>query len=97
MTGALYRLPEGVAFHDDPVSGRAYLARLPQGPISVLQGTAYVIWCAITAESARPGEDAASRVAAVTGLDPEDVRDDVLGFVKDLLDSGLLRPDSDGN
>ena len=78
--------------HTDPVavweSGNAvYIAVLPRGPITVLEGPAAAIWLAAHAGSI---EDAADRVASATGLDVEEIRASVDEFVGRLIAQGLL-------
>jgi hypothetical protein len=81
--------PNGVAVvADEPREGPVtYLARLPDGPIVVLEGTASIIW-----GQAVGGEvpDVASGVAAATGEEVTQIRDAVDQFLADLVDAGLL-------
>ena len=64
-----------------------YLALLPDGPISCLEGPAALVW-----EEAQtgPDEDLALRVAERAGVGVDDVRDDVIAFVAELVERGLL-------
>ena len=76
----------------DPVavweSGDAvYIAVLPRGPITVLEGPAATIWLAAHTGSI---ESAADRVAGATGLDVEEIRASVDEFVARLIAQGLL-------
>jgi hypothetical protein len=64
-----------------------YLAALPKGPITVLEGTAAVIW---REAMAGPLEAAADRVASATGLESEQIRGSVDEFVGLLVAQGLL-------
>ena len=64
-----------------------YIARLPDGPIIALEGTAALIW--IEACSPAPG-DLADRVADHVDRDAADIAADVEGFVDDLVARGLL-------
>ena len=78
--------------HTDPVAvwerdDAVYIAVLPRGPITVLQGVAAAIWLAAQAE---PMEAAADRVASATGLEAEEIRASVEEFVGDLIARGLL-------
>ena len=64
-----------------------YAARLPQGPILVLAGTAAVIWRA----ACDAGEGAvADRAAGSIDRDSSAIEDAVDGFVADLVARGLL-------
>lgn len=76
----------------DPVavwedSDAVYIAVLPRGPISVLEGPAATIWLAA---HAGPIEGAADRVAGATGLEVEEIRASVDEFVGRLIAQGLL-------
>lgn len=78
--------------HTDPVAvwergDVVYVAVLPQGPITVLEGPAATIWLAAHAGSI---EGAADRVAGATGLDVEEIRASVDEFVGRLIAQGLL-------
>lgn len=80
--------------HSDRVvvwkSGDAvYLAALPRGPITVLQGTAVTIWLAA---NAGPLEGAAERVAQAMGLQADEIRAPVDEFVARLVSQGLIAP-----
>lgn len=66
-----------------------YVAALPRGPITVLQGTAVTIWLAANTGSL---EGAAERVAQALGLEADDIRASVDEFVARLLDEGLISP-----
>jgi len=73
----------GVIVHDDAV----YVARLPQGPIVVLAGTAAVVWRAACGE----GEGTvAERAAGSVDRDSSAIAEAVDGFVADLVARGLL-------
>ena len=67
--------------------GTVYAARLPAGPIVVLDGIAALIW-----NEACSGERATitERVAEATDVAPDAIRADVDGFVADLVARGLL-------
>ena len=76
----------------DPVvvwqSGDAvYIAVLPRGPITVLEGSAATIWLAA---HAGPIEGAAERVAGATGMNVDEIRASVDEFVGRLISQGLL-------
>lgn len=64
-----------------------YVAPLPRGPITVLEGTAATIWIAA---NAGPIQGAADRVAGATGLRVDDIRESVDEFVGRLIAQGLL-------
>lgn len=66
-----------------------FVAVLPSGPIRVLQGTAAVIWRAL---SDGAPETTAERVAARTGAEVADIRADVDSFVQELRAAGVLPP-----
>lgn len=67
--------------------GIVYAARLPGGPIVVLEGIAALIW-----DEAFVGdrETIPDRVAAATDAAPDTIRADVDAFVADLVARGLL-------
>ncbi|MFZ1284195.1 MAG: PqqD family peptide modification chaperone [Propionicimonas sp.] len=69
------------------LDGVVYVARVPAGPIQVLQGSAALIW-GEAHRGDRPGLTA--RVAGQVGIAPDDVRADVDQFVDLLLAQGLL-------
>ena len=64
-----------------------YVARLPAGPIIVLDGTAALIWTVACADE--PGSIAA-RVAARVDRDVAEIAYAVDEFVADLVEQGLL-------
>ena len=66
-----------------------YVAALPRGPITVLQGTAVTIWLAA---NAGPLEGAAERVAHAMGLQADEIRAPVDEFVAGLISRGLISP-----
>jgi Coenzyme PQQ synthesis protein D (PqqD) len=67
--------------------GTVYAARLPDGPIVVLDGIAGLIW---SEACAGDRESIADRVAEATDASPDTIRADVEAFVADLLARGLL-------
>lgn len=69
------------------VSGCVYVARLPDGPIIELRGTAALIWRETLAGSI---DGIAGRVAEATGLPVEEVAADVEHFVESLRERGLI-------
>jgi hypothetical protein len=66
-----------------------FAARLPDGPILALDGTAGLIW---RRALDGPREDVAERVSADVGTAPVDIRDEVDRFVDELIELGLLVP-----
>lgn len=64
-----------------------YVAVLPRGPITVLEGTAATIWLAA---NAGPIEGAADRVAGAMGLAVDEIRAPVDEFVGRLVAQGLI-------
>jgi hypothetical protein len=80
-----YRVPDrvGVVREGDDI----YLARLPDGPILRLSGTAAIIWtAAVDGAVGRPVD----RVAAAVGLSTAEISEDVDRFLASLIDQGLL-------
>jgi hypothetical protein len=75
----------GVGFVID--GGTVYAARLPDGPIVVLDGIAALIWVE-ACEGER--ETITDRVAAATDAAPDAIRADVDAFVADLVERGLV-------
>ena len=89
-SGILRVAPDvGVEGYDD----RIYVARLPQGPLIALEGTAALIW-----EEAQ-GVDVAAvaeRVAEHTGAVAGEIERAVRVFIEDLVSRGLLVIVSEG-
>lgn len=79
------RRPGDVAVLDH--DGTVYAARLPDGPIVVLEGVAALIWDEACAGDRGTITD---RVAAATDVAPDLIRADVDSFVTDLVARGLL-------
>ena len=90
MPDVRYRRHRDVAAVVD--EGRWYVARVPDGPIHCLEGSAAVIWeelpTSTEAGAGRP--DLVRRVAARAGVDPDAVDGDVADFVARLASLGLL-------
>ncbi|MEV1128793.1 PqqD family protein [Agromyces sp. NPDC049794] len=84
MTG--YRRPADLAIIEDAAT--VYAARLPNGPIVVLDGVAGLIWAAACEG---PAATIVDRVAAATDASADEIRADVDAFVADLVARGLLR------
>lgn len=71
--------------------GDWFVARVPEGPIHWLQGSAAVVWDELPAdEGDRTG--LVERVARRVGLSEDDVRADVEDFVARLVALGLVEP-----
>ncbi len=81
----LHRAPEVAV---ERVGETAYLAPLPDGPITVLEGAALVVWDAVSGGGVAEIVD---RVAESTGEDAPVVRDDVEAFLRTLKAAGLVR------
>lgn len=87
-----YRPAADVGVIDD--GDAVYAARLPQGPIVVLAGTAAVIWRAACDGRAGTVTD---RVAGSVDRDGAAIDGAVEVFVADLVGRGLLQPVADGS
>lgn len=72
----------GVVEADDAI----FIARLPDGPIIRLSGTATMIWTA----ALQDGDRLVSLVSAAVGVPDAAIVDDVDDFISDLIDGGLL-------
>ncbi|WP_353814432.1 PqqD family protein [Agromyces sp. SYSU T00266] len=84
MTPAFRPSPATAQLVQDDVR---YAALLPSGPIVVFDGVARVIW----AEACDgPAATIVDRVAASTGAEPDEIREDVERFVAELVTLGLL-------
>jgi hypothetical protein len=80
-----YRPAPGVGVEDD---GEAvYVAHLPDGPVTVLAGSAGAVW---RAACIGPLETLVPRVAADFGVDPDAVAADVEAAVAAMRAAGLL-------
>lgn len=93
-----YRVPTDLAWtleaeHEDVAT--LYLAPLPNGPISVLRGTAALIWLAATEG---PHRTLVERVAAEAGSSVSQVEAEVEAFLAELAGADLLdqAPDTEG-
>ena len=84
MTG--YRPAPGTAVEQH--EGTVYVARLPDGPIIVLEGTAALIWV----EACSSADGAISdRVGDRVDRDAAEIAGDVDALVQDFVARGLLR------
>ncbi|MBW8732041.1 MAG: hypothetical protein JF622_13970 [Terrabacter sp.] len=77
----------GVTVSDDGMS--VYVARLPGGPLVVLDGAAALIWAEATTA---PATGWVGRVAELVGQPEEAIAADVTAFVADLGARELLVP-----
>jgi hypothetical protein len=68
--------------------GALYATALPDGPPVVLRGPAAVIFRA--AVGGGTADEVAARVAVEAGQSPEVILADVLGFLDELIDLGIL-------
>lgn len=83
-------VPEDIGWtleEDESGAAVVYVAHLPRGPISVLQGTAALIW--LTAVDGTG--DVVADVADTHDLPAEEIREDVENFLDQLLGQGLIR------
>jgi hypothetical protein len=80
-----YRPAPGVGVVDD--GDAVYAAHLPDGPVTVLAGSAGAVW---RAACSGPAETLAPRVAADFGVAPDAVAADVEAAVAAVLAAGLL-------
>ena len=77
----------GVTVSDDGMS--VYVARLPGGPLLVLDGAAALIWAEATTA---PATGWVARVAGLVGQPEDAITADVRAFVADLSARELLVP-----
>ena len=89
MTGPDLRPAGGVGVvTDEGQDGlRIFLARLPDGPLVVLEGSSAVIWQAATTSGRG---DLVSRVAESTGAPADEIGGEVERFVGELVARGFL-------
>lgn len=84
------RLVPDVAVHLEDHA--AYVARVPEGPIHVLDQVAAIIWEeAVDADRAT----VAARVAERTGADVREIAPDIDAFISNLVALGLLTEDGE--
>lgn len=86
-----YRRPANVAVVvDEEDDGEVvYLSALPSGSLVVLRGTGALIWQRAISTA---GADLVDQLSVSVGMTPEAIRDDVEGFVRELVEQGLLEP-----
>ncbi len=87
-----YRIADDVAWvsHEDlDCDGvpSAYVARLPQGPPTTLEGSACVVWLALADGGSH--EEITRAAALMWGVEPADISADVLALVEELVGVGL--------
>lgn len=68
--------------------GVVYLARLPRGPITVLDGTAAIIW---RAALGRTRAEAVQGLADAWQMDRSTIEQDVTAFIGALIERDLLQ------
>jgi len=88
-----YRIADDVAWvsHEELDNGEtpsAYVARLPQGPPTTLEGPACVVWLALAEGGSHA--DIAAAAAQMWGAEVTDISDDVLALVEELVRLGLV-------
>lgn len=90
-TGGYHR-PERVAVVTveaaDTEEPRVYLSAMPHSPVLVLDRSAADIWRA--AVEVHDPRAVVAAVAKVVGADVDEIHDDVMGFLGELRDDGLL-------
>ena len=69
----------------------AYVARLPGGPPTTLEGPACIVWLAIAEGGSR--EEITAIAAQMWGVEADAIRADVSAMVDQLVDAGLVSPD----
>ena len=87
-----YRIADDVAWvsHEDLDAGglpSAYVARLPQGPPTTLEGPACVVWLALADTGSH--EEITSAAALMWGAEPAQISGDVRALVERLIGLGL--------
>ena len=85
MNAVVLRVATGLAQLDR--DGTVYVASLPGGPITVLEGTAASIW---VRASGHTRADVVQGLAEELGVEISEIEDDVETFVETLLERGLL-------
>ena len=92
-----YRIAPDVAWVEartpGPDSTEVFVARMPDGPQLVLQGSAWLVW-SVVAEHAEL-DDAVAQIASHTSSTAEMVAPDVEAFMEQLVAQGLLRRQDD--
>ena len=98
-TAPLYRIPEHIAYvHSEEFAKysptASYLANLLTGEMSVLEGSASIIWGIF--EEPATVEEAIEIIAELAGQSPEDIAPEVRGFIPQLLAKSLLEETTAG-
>jgi hypothetical protein len=93
----LYRVAPDVAWVDARAAGQesteVFLARMPDGPPLVLQGSAWLVWSVVTEHADL--DDVVAQIALHTSSTPATVAPDVEAFLERLVAQGLLDRDAD--
>lgn len=88
-----YAVPSDVAWVDrvalDNAADALFLGRVPSGETAMLEGTARLVW--LIATDPQRVESLERAVATSVGVNPDDVREDVLHFVSELAAKRYLR------
>lgn len=92
----VYRIAPRTAYvaQDSAAEPTIYAASLPDGVPVVLAGSSALIWSALAQVQPGTGEGVALAVSEDAGLDVADVRDDVVSFLSELAEAGLLEVDA---
>jgi hypothetical protein len=70
---------------DSTGTQRVYVTALPDGPLSILEGTSALIW-----RAAQEHDELVASVAQLARANPESIRADVEQFVETLVAQGFL-------
>lgn len=92
----VYRVGDDVAWVsqedlDDGASPMAYVARLPTGRPLALEGSACLVWLAVSDGGTL--EEIAATAAQMAGVEAADITDDVRTLIDSLLATGLVQAD----
>ena len=80
--------PSRLGYYDEPTEQAIYLAPLPDGEISRLEGPARAIW--IGADGAENVHEVAQRVAPYFNVTADQIEADVSEFISQLIAGALL-------
>jgi nucleotide-binding universal stress UspA family protein len=75
----------------EAAEGALFVARLPDGPIIVLEGIAALIW---TESCQEDTGDLADRIAAQVDREASEIAEDVADFLSAMVRHGLLNTDA---
>ena len=85
----VYERPRDLAVVEDTDDStgtqRVYVTALPDGPLSILEGTSALIW-----RAAQEHDELVASVAQLARANPESIRADVEQFVETLVAQGFL-------